>query len=282
MLICRIKKEVLTALALLVLTTSGSPFISNAKATEFISDITFTYFDGAEWFHVNNGLGDATNPSVFQPRTFSGNPVYENTFANTAPIGIFGGGLADYEFLGSVEITASELLADNSVNPGQTGNGDAIGVFDGGNNIEILIKAKAVTHLGNIAYFDLNNEILLLRAVMDQATFQAFENPNIENSNQALAQAFFEPVEGAFFDGALFDVKIGDFRADFTFNNNTTPVLTDFSTSDYISNTGILASQLKIVANIPEPATILLLGTGSLALARFRRKNCVSFDNGQS
>lgn len=219
--------------------------VANGAFGVVIQDIQGT-LQNTEWYY---GAGDYFKPN------------YVNSGIDDAQIDMLGVTVAGestpsyYMYYGDFIMDASALVADLSA------GGMADGKFAAG--ATLTINSDLCRDFGD--YGIAASGDLIIANVMYEWELQEQDSPPYL-SNTVRGHASFDITGGALSDGALNDdgLVLNDFSLQFTFEL-TSPTVTDFST--LLGDATYTCSGPKVqIGALPEPATMLLLGIGSLVV----------------
>ena len=175
----------------------------------------------------------------------------------------------------TINFSPVDYLSDNS------SGGVCSGTFDGGATFSINGDLVLLDEFENVVatYAD---DALLLSADMDPAatTWNLTETTSYSNTLATEGDLDFIPTAGALYDGVTVNggdtLYIGDidFRlglytpSGFAFKYTGTPITTGLNNFDEIMFASSVAPTIQMTSQIPEPATLMLLGLGGLLIRR--------------
>jgi hypothetical protein len=231
--------------ALLVVSGASAAVIENIQGT-LQSSVELYYGDG-DYFqtnHANGGLSPAQISVLALSLLGEGAPSY-------------------YMYYGDFAMTPSALVSDDTASNG----GLALGTFASG--ATLTITGDLFRDFGDYG-LAASGDLIVADVMFDWELEEQVSPPY--PSNTLLAQVHFDITGGALSNAGLNadGLVLGDFYLDLTFER-CTPVVTDFTTllGDQVYST----STAKVQGGaVPEPCTIMLIGLGSLAVARRRKK----------
>jgi hypothetical protein len=221
--------------------------LSNCAYAVLIDDIQGTLLQ-TQWY---SGSTD-----TFQTKAIGGYPadidILEFSTVNSS-------GTEYVMFGGSFSITPSALISDQTA----TNDGRAKGTFASGATLTISGDLFRNDFSGVVASGDL---------IVAQITnsWQLEEMDPYYPDNTVRGHAYFNITGGALFNGTsnLDGLVLDDFSLNFTFEL-CTPAVTDFATTSATYECGTPKVQF---GPVPEPATVMLLGLGTLAIFRKKRE----------
>jgi hypothetical protein len=225
-----------------------SLFLSNCAYAVLIDDIQGTLLQ-TQWY---SGSTD-----TFQTKAIGGFPadidMLEFSTVNSS-------GTEYVLFGGSFSITPSALIADQTA----TNGGRAKGTFASGATLTISGDLFRNDFSAVVASGD-----LIVAEIMNNWQLEEMAVPPYP-INTVRGHAYFNITGGALFNGAsnLDGLVLNDFSLNFTFEL-CTPAVTDFATTSATYECGTPKVQF---GPVPEPATAMLLGLGTLAIFRKKRE----------
>jgi hypothetical protein len=223
--------------------------ISNLAYAVLIDDIQGT-LGQTQWY---NGTTD-----TFQTKSLGGAPaeidVLEFSTVNSSN--------TEYVMLGGeFSITPSALIADQTA----TNGGRAKGIFASGATLTISGDLYNYDTFDVVASGD-----LIVAQIMTSWQLEEMMVPPYP-INTVRGHAYFNIIGGLLSNGALNPdgLVLDDFSLNFTFELST-PAVTDFITTSatYSCNTPKVQ-----FGPVPEPASVMLIGLGALAIFRKREKS---------
>lgn len=176
-------------------------------------------------------------------------------------IAILGGGW-DYTFVGKIVVTASDLTLDMS------SNGTAMGIFSNGSSAgTATMTIIATTLTDKTSGIDIISPtthpggVVLLTASMNSEDDEWYVWETGKYTDAFVGDTHYEITGGELKDGSW--LRMSDFRAVWALGACGPANITAFNKNLYSS-----LPSLEIIPDVPEPATVLLLAAGGLAVLR--------------
>jgi PEP-CTERM motif len=235
-------KAALLVVALVVFVFTGTSFATVIQDIGGTLTQTDWYYGNGHYFKPNSAGGAGNTQIAILAFTSQGqiDPDY-------------------YMFGGDFAMGQSNLLQDKS------SGGLADGIFASGATLTINGNLYRNSDFSFAASGD------LITAVVT-SQWELRELPQQSEENTVIGRAFFHITGGLLSDSSLNDdgLSMGDFYIDFTFSA-CTPNVTDFSSSLGNATYNCSDPTIQFGFNVPEPASIAILGLGGFALIRRRR-----------
>ena len=190
---------------------------------------------------------------VTQVYNWSGSGLLHITGGTTSSALLRVKGAAGYEYGIQATVTLSPC---NMIDDSQSSGGVAHGVFQGGATLTVT---GDLWEFGSGTYYATGETLLVATMALDNWDVMEDGYEFFDGS------AYFSPTNGGLNTGIAVGggdvLTIGDFRADLSFKSMT-PV-NNFSSVNIMGLTNTIQ-----ITTVPEPATVLLLGFGSLLICR--------------